>query len=290
MVAGEADDRAVGRQPVECRVELLDRLALDLRVLRVTGRVGRLLVDEDERLAGIESLADVVDSAPEISDGVVTLRRVDRLQPERTPEPAQKGRVCRERTAHPMPPEKRRHRARPSEPLQRDHVEALALEPAHDLARPLLAGARRRLRLRDERLRAEHRVPRAEEGVRVRYALVGAAADPQHRLAAPDVRQREGQPVDLDAVAALDQPLRLLGVPLCIGPAGQPPAVVAPLRGPERRVREDVLRAHPLPPPERLEDRSAGELVGPVAEHGPVRHLARRRATRADRVEHPTGP
>ena len=75
----------------------------------------------------------------------------------------------------------------------------------HHLARPRLARRRRALGLGHERLRPQQRMPRAEEGVGVGDPLVGAAGDPQHGLAAPDVGQREGQAVDLDPVAALDQ-------------------------------------------------------------------------------------
>ena len=46
-----------------------------------------------------------------------------------------------------------------------------------------------------------------------------------------------------------------------------------------------MLVAHLLAAAERLEDRAAGKLVGPVAEHRPVRDLARRRAPGADGVE-----
>src|SRR3954471_3040039 len=42
---------------------------------------------------------------------------------------------------------------------------------------------------------------------------------------------------------------------------------------------------HLLTTPERLEDGTPGKLVGPVAEHRPVRHLARRCAAGPDRVE-----
>ena len=50
-----------------------------------------------------------------------------------------------------------------------------------------------------------------------------------------------------------------------------------------------MLGAHLLAATERLEDRAPGKLVGAVAEHRPVRDLARRRTPGADRVEQPTG-
>ena len=53
---------------------------------------------------------------------------------------------------------------------------------------------------------------------------------------------------------------------------------------PQRGEREHVVRVDVLSGAERLEHRPAGELVRQVAEHRPVRDLARRRAARADRV------
>src|SRR5438105_1452402 len=102
-------------------------------------------------------------------------------------------------------------------PLQRHHVEALALEPSHHLAAPLLRRPRGALSVRDERLRTQNGMTVAKERVRVRDALVRAARDAEHGIAAPDVRQRKGQPVDGDAVAGNDETLSLLGVALGIG-------------------------------------------------------------------------
>src|SRR5439155_26762940 len=104
------------------------------------------------------------------------------------------------------------------------------------------------------------------------------------------VLEREGEAVDLDPVAALDEPLRLLPVPLGVRPAREPPAVLAPLGRPQGGVREDVLRAQLLPPAERLEDCAAREFVLAIAEQRPVRNLARRRASGADGVEQPARP
>ena len=69
----------------------------------------------------------------------------------------------------------------------------------------------------------------AEEGVGVGDPLVRPARNAEHRFAAPDVREREGQPVDDDPVAALDEGPGLVLVALGVGPSGQPPAVFAPL-------------------------------------------------------------
>ena len=172
-----------------------------------------------------------------------------------------------------------------AEPLQRDHVEALALEPPHDFAAPFLGRPRGAVGFGHDWLRSQHRMPVAEERVAVRHALVRAAGDPQNSLAAPDVLERERQAVDGDAVAARDELLRLLGVTLRIGPAGEPPAVVAPFGGTERRVGEHVLLADILTATEGLEHCAARKLVRPVAEHRPVRDLARRRAPGANRIE-----
>ena len=128
----------------------------------------------------------------------------------------------------------------------------------------------------------------AEEGVGVGDPLVArrrrcrSTASPRQTCASENVSPSTSIPSQ-----RLDEPPGLVRVALGVGPAGQPPAVVAPLGRPQRRVGEDVLGAHLLPAPERLEDRAPGKLVGPVAEHRPVRDLARRRAPRADRVEQP---
>ena len=107
----------------------------------------------------------------------------------------------------------------------------------------------------------------------------------EHRLAAPHVGEREREPVDLDPVAARDQPLDLLRVALRIRAPGQPPAVLAALGGPKGGIGEDVLVADLLAPAERLEDRPSGKLVDAVPEHRPVRDLTGRRSPGADPVE-----
>src|SRR5439155_24673798 len=140
--------------------------------------------------------------------------RLDRLQAEAAPETAKKGRLRCEAPGEPVALAKARHRPRPAEPLERDHVEALALQAPHHLVAPLLANARRPLGFRDERSRPQDWMAVAEERVRVRHALVRSSCDPEHRFPAPNVLEREREPVDLDPVAALDQPDGLLGVAL----------------------------------------------------------------------------
>ena len=83
---------------------------LTCRILRVPGRVRRLLVAEDERVAGVEPLARERDAPTEVADRVVGLGRVDRLEAERGPEAAQKGRVGREGARHTVALEEARHR------------------------------------------------------------------------------------------------------------------------------------------------------------------------------------
>jgi hypothetical protein len=285
VVAGDAHDCPVGRQVGERRVEPLDRRLLDRRILRVAGGVGRLLVAEDEGVAGVQPLPGQLDAPAHVRNGIVGLGRLDRLQPEGLSQAAQEGRVGRERTRDAVTLEEGRRRARAAEPLERDHVEALALEAAHHLASPLLAGPCGALGLGDERLRTEERLPRTEEGVAVRDAVIGAPGDPEDGLSSPDLRQVEPQPVDLDPVTALHQPLRLIRVAYRVGPPGQPPAVLTALGRTERRVGEDVLVAHLLPAAQRLEHRAAGKLVFEIAQDRPMRDFARRRAPRPDRVE-----
>ena len=255
----------------------------------MAGGVGRLLVAADEGVAGGEPLRGALDAPAQVADRVVALGLVDRLEADCLAEPAEERRLGDEAPLDAVPFAEARELPRPAPPLQRGDVEALALEAPHHLPCPRLGRARRPLGLGDERLRAQDRVPRAEEGVRVGDAVVGAGSEAQDRLPAPDVREREDEAVDLDPVEAGDEPLGLLRVPLGMGPADEPPAVVPPLRQTQRRVREHVLRRHLLPAPERLEHGSAGELVRRVAEHRPVRDLARRRPSRADRVEDAAG-
>jgi hypothetical protein len=102
--------------------------------------------------------------------------------------------------------------------------------------------------------------------------------------------ERERQAVDRDPVAALDESRGLLGVFFRIGSAGQPPAVLASFRRPERGVGEDFLLVHLLAAAEGLEDRPARKLVGPVTEHRPMRNLARRRSAGAKREEDAARP
>src|SRR5205807_421638 len=179
------------------RVEFLDRPLLQVRILGVARGVGRLLVAEDERVAGVEALARELDSPAEVGDGIVALGRVDRIEAESGAESAEEGRLGDEAPADAVPLEEARVVAPPAPPFERDDIEALALEAAHDLPRPRLGRARRALGLVDE----------------------------------------------------------------------------------------DVLRAHLLAAAERLEDGAPRELGRRVAEHRPVRDLARGRAARADRVE-----
>ena len=277
MVSGDADDRPVVREVDDGRVEHRDRVALGRRILRVPCGVGRLLVTEHERVAGVETFAHRRDARAKIADGIVRLRRRDRLQPDVLREPAQERRLADERPRHSVPLEERRHSSRPSPPFQRDHVEPLAVETSHRLARPRLCSTRCAFRLRNERQRPQDGMPVAEERIRVGHPLVRPARDPQHGLAAPDVVEPELEPVDRDQVATCYKAFGFGGVGDRVRPAGQPPAVVPALGRAQRRVREDVLLGDLLAAPGRLEDRAAGELLGAVAEHRPVRHPARRR-------------
>src|SRR5690349_728035 len=169
-----------------------------------------------------------------------------------------------------MPLAEARQWVRPPEPLQRDHVEALPVEPPHHLATPLLTGAGGPFGLRHDRARAQHWMAIAKEGVRVRDTFVRPTADPQHRFAPPHVFEREREPVDLDPVTVRNELRGELGVSLRVGAPGQPPAVIPQLGWSKRRVREDVFGANVLATAERLEDGPARKLVSPVAEHRPV--------------------
>ena len=82
MISRGADDCPIGRQVAERRIEPLDRLLLDERILGVPGGVGRLLVAEDEGVAGVQPLPRELDSRHEVRNRVVRLRRLQRLQPQ----------------------------------------------------------------------------------------------------------------------------------------------------------------------------------------------------------------
>ena len=180
-------------------------------------RVRALDVTEDERVAGIEPLVGELER-PRRSAAASSVSGSSRASsPTAAPRPRRKAELATNVPRSPCRCSNVGHVARPAPPLQRDHVEALALEPPHHLAAPLLRRPRGALRLGHERLRAQHGMPVAEERVAVGDALIRAAGDAQNRLAAPDVLQREGQAVDRDAVAARDEPLRLLGVAVRIG-------------------------------------------------------------------------
>ena len=249
------------------------------------GGVGRLLVAEDEGVARGEPLARELDAVPQVGDGVLAFGRVDRPEAERRAQAAQERGVGDEAPAQTVSLDEARVLARATPPLERDDVEAPALEPAHDLAGPRLGRAGGALGLGNHRLRTQKRMAVAEERVGVGDAVVGAGAHAQDRLAPPDVGERERQAVDLDPVQAGDEALGLLRVPFRMRPSDEPPAVVAALGRTEGRVHEDVLGVDLLAAPERLEDRTARELHRRVAEHRPVRDLARRGSPGADRVE-----
>ena len=290
MIAGDTHDGAVRRKVGERRIHRLEHRLLSERILRMTGGVRALLMDEHERVVGVEPLARELNACAKVSRGVVRFPQFDRLQADRAREPAQERRLRNECAGHSVPLLEAGNIMWTAPPLQRDHVEPLAVEPAHYLTRPFLSGARSTLRLRDERLRAKQRMARAKKRIRVGHAFVCTARYPKHGLAAPDVLQRERHPVELDPVTPLDESLRLFGILFGIRPARQPPAVVAALGGTQSGVREDVLGAHLLAAAERLENCASRKLVRPIAKHRPVRNLARRRAARANRVDHTAGP
>src|SRR5947208_1471496 len=72
----------------------------------------------------------------------------------------------------------------------------------HSPSAPLHAGAPRSFGFGNERSRPQHRMALAEKRVRIGYALVGAPGNPEHRFAAPDLLEREREPVDHNPVAA----------------------------------------------------------------------------------------
>src|SRR5262249_59770205 len=119
--------------------------------------------------------------------------------------PSEEGRLRREASPDAMPFQEARQPSKPAEPLERDHVEGLPLEALHHLPAPPLTGKGGPLGLGDDGARPQDGVAVAEERVAVGHAIVRATRDPEHRLAAPDVLEREGEPLELDHVTAFDE-------------------------------------------------------------------------------------
>ena len=103
MVAGHADDRAVGREVEKLRVQLLDRPLLDAGVLRVAGLVCRLQVDEDEGVAGFEPFVREREAAAQVGRMVGRLRRGDRVEADRGGETAEERGLGDERPVQAVP-------------------------------------------------------------------------------------------------------------------------------------------------------------------------------------------
>ena len=129
----------------------------------------------------------------------------------------------------------------------------------------------------------------AEEGVSVGDAIVGAARDAEHGLAAAEVAEGETETVELESVAGGDELGSIVLVVSVPRPAGQPEPVVAALGRAEGGEREDVVWVNLLALAQRLEHRTARELLRRVTQHRPVCDLARRRAAGADGVQDAAG-
>jgi hypothetical protein len=76
VVAGDADDRPIGRQPCERTVDRLDHLLLLARILRMSGGVRALHVTQHERITGVEPFPREADTAAQVRRGVVRLALV----------------------------------------------------------------------------------------------------------------------------------------------------------------------------------------------------------------------
>src|SRR2546426_9751671 len=101
----------------------------------MTRGVRRLLMDEDERLAGVELLRRELEPPPHVINRVLGLRRCNFLEPNGERKPAQERRLADERPGDTVPLEERRPRMLAPVPLERDHGELLAVQPAQHLAR-----------------------------------------------------------------------------------------------------------------------------------------------------------
>src|SRR6476661_11221428 len=103
VIAGETDDRAIGRQIAERAVQDLDHLLLSPWVFRVSRRVSALDVTEDESVARIEPFACKRNPTAQVGSRVRALRFLPLAEPDRERESAEEGRARDERSAEPVP-------------------------------------------------------------------------------------------------------------------------------------------------------------------------------------------
>ena len=204
------------------------------------------------------------------------------------PSPRRNAESADERAVHAVPLEEARHRPRPAEPLERDHVETRS--PSSAAQSPRASTPRRRARCAPPRARAAcGRSSGCRSRKKASVSVTRSSAPPAIRSTASPRQtcvEREHQPVDLDPVAALDErsaPRRRRARGRAGRSATSRPRAARPGAAPRRRRRRSALTSWPRPSASNTA--RPGKLVGPVAEHRPVRDLARRRAARADGVE-----
>ena len=184
-----------------------------------------------------EPRLDELEPRVQVAGRVARLGRRDRLEADRLREPAQERRLADERALEAVPLEERRHRfglphhfnvitlntGRPASARRA----LISCSASSSIVQRVHSSAARAVRSASgaTRQRPQHRMAVAEERVGVGDALVRAPFDAQDRLAAPLVREREEQPVDLEPVARLDERLRVGGVAVGSGrPVSQRPS------------------------------------------------------------------
>ena len=260
MVAGDADDRAVGGQLAELGVERLDRALLDCRVLRVArpcpspSDARRRTCRPPPGARGPARCGRAGRPASRPSRG----RRAARGRP--LGEAEQELRIAEEAAMQPVALREARRRARAAPPLERDHVQRRQAVLRAALLTGCAARSSTSCRVQASAARAvgsasgtsgcgrSTGIPVAEERVRVRHALVGtrsARAGSPRRAAHASARS---EAVDLEARAgarrARPRPPRPRRASRA---AGEPEPVVAPLGRAQRREGEHVTGIDILP-------------------------------------------
>ena len=258
---------------------------------------------EDERIALVEPLEAELDAGTQIGRRVSRLGDVARLEPDRPRQSEEEPRVAEEAPAQAVALREGRVLALAPPPLERDHVQRrLALGrsalvdrmPGEELdrrPRPGLRSPGRPLGLGHLGLRPQHRVAVLEERVGVGDSVVRIREHSEDRLAAADMRELEVEIIDVEPGAGSDQLGRVVLVLAAFaGAAGEPEPVGSLLGRAQRREGEHVLEIDVLLGAHGLEDGATRELFRRVAEHRPMRDLARRRAAWADAVDDAAGP
>ena len=196
------------------------------------------------------------------------------------PGPERRGRAW-------APPPLERHRVERGPPVTpAPHVDRVLGKRAQGRSAPELRGVGRRRRLGHDRPGPQHGVAVTKERVRVRDPVVAARDhEDAFTLLGLEGANREAEPADRGPGEILEQGARVCRIARP-GPTGRPEHTVAQFGAAQRCVGDDRAGGGLEPVAARLEDRATGKFRRAIPQHGPVRELARRGPTGAERVEH----